>query len=219
MAVLGDITKININGNELTIKDGALTDAVEQIVDAITDNNQVISERINNLNSRLETIEGSNFCTKDELIDDEEVIAETFNDINTRLEYAENNLGETNVIEVISFNGQTAVISGKTAVILTDIEKTPLVTGIAASSVTIEPYKMYSFGTVSTSMNIVYDTSKEVSGYCAQYMFRFVAGANCEITLPNGTKFEENGSNITFVTGRTYEYNITDGLCVIVEFL
>lgn len=52
MAVLGNISTINVNGNELTIKDAALTEIVEEIIEAIGANNGDISERINNLHER-----------------------------------------------------------------------------------------------------------------------------------------------------------------------
>ena len=52
MANLGYVSSFNINGNELSLKDAALTEIVEEIVEAIGANNGDISERINNLHER-----------------------------------------------------------------------------------------------------------------------------------------------------------------------
>ena len=52
MANLGNVSVLNINGNELTIKDAALTEIVEEIIEAIGANNDNIAERINNLHDR-----------------------------------------------------------------------------------------------------------------------------------------------------------------------
>lgn len=52
MAILGNVSTLNINGNELTIKDAALTEIVNEIIEAIGANNDNIAERINNLHDR-----------------------------------------------------------------------------------------------------------------------------------------------------------------------
>lgn len=52
MANLGNVSTLNINGNELTIKDAALTEIVNEIIEAIGANNDNIAERINNLHDR-----------------------------------------------------------------------------------------------------------------------------------------------------------------------
>lgn len=52
MANLGYVSSFNINGNELSLKDAALTEIVEEIIEAIGANNGDISERINNLHDR-----------------------------------------------------------------------------------------------------------------------------------------------------------------------
>lgn len=97
------------------------------------------------------------------------------------------------------------------------VQKVPLVTGSTASTVVIDPYKMYNFGTLSTSMSVSFNTSAETSGCCAQYMFRFIAGNGCSLTLPNAVSYC-GGTLPSFTTGRTYEINITDNLCVVAEF-
>lgn len=52
MANLGYVSTLNVNGNELTIKDTALTEIVNEIIEAIGANNDDISERINDLHER-----------------------------------------------------------------------------------------------------------------------------------------------------------------------
>ena len=52
MPNIGNVSKLNINGTELSIKDSALTDIVNNIIDAIGENNEDISEHINNLNEK-----------------------------------------------------------------------------------------------------------------------------------------------------------------------
>ena len=52
MPNLGFVSTFNINGNELSLKDAALTEIVKEIIEAIGANNGDISERINNLHER-----------------------------------------------------------------------------------------------------------------------------------------------------------------------
>ena len=89
--VLGDLSKFVINGNEMNIKDAALTETVDEIIYAIQQNNQEIGDRINDLNTRLETIEDTDY-----------VGVTSFN-------------GETGAITytapVTSVNGQTGVVN------------------------------------------------------------------------------------------------------------
>lgn len=98
-----------------------------------------------------------------------------------------------------------------------NLDKIPYSSTSAAASVTIEPYKMYDFGTLSTAMTVSFDTSKEISGYARQYMLRFVAGEGCDITLPNGVYYLNNVEPV-FTAGRTYEFDITNMMCVFGEF-
>ena len=95
--------------------------------------------------------------------------------------------------------------------------KTPLISIVPTASTTIDPYKMYDLGTVSSAITIVFNTSAEVSGYCAEYLLKFVAGSGCAISLPNGVIYS-GGSAPTYVSGRTYEINICNGLAVVGEF-
>lgn len=52
MANLGNVSVLNINGNQVTIKDPILTEVVNEIIEAIGANNGNISEHINDLHNR-----------------------------------------------------------------------------------------------------------------------------------------------------------------------
>lgn len=96
--------------------------------------------------------------------------------------------------------------------------KTPMVNVVPVSTTqTIEPYKMYDFGTLSDTYTILFDTTKEEFGYVNEYSFRFSAGASCGITLPNAVKYA-NGVIPTYVNGHTYEINIINNCAAVVEF-
>ena len=95
--------------------------------------------------------------------------------------------------------------------------KTQLKSASTGATVTLEPYKTYDFGTLSSSMAISLDTSKEISGFCAEYCFRFTAGSGCSITLPSGVKMS-GGAMPVYATGRVYEFSISDNLCAVGEF-
>ena len=95
--------------------------------------------------------------------------------------------------------------------------KTPVISMSPAASVTIQPFKMYDFSTLSLSMSITLGTDGVLDNYCTEYAFRFTAGANASITLPQAVKFS-NGEQPTLQIGRTYEYNIVDNMCTIGEF-
>ena len=95
--------------------------------------------------------------------------------------------------------------------------KMPLTSITPTQTTTIDPYIMYNLGTVSSAITIVFNTSAEVAGYCAEYLIKFVAGNDCSITLPSGTKYN-GGSAPTYVSGRYYEINICNGLAVVGEF-
>jgi len=95
--------------------------------------------------------------------------------------------------------------------------RTPLVTGTPATTVTLDPYKVYNFGTLTQAMVVSFNSALVPSGYCAEYTLRFTAGAGAAITLPNNVKIN-NGSLPTFTVGRVYEINIVDNLAVVGEF-
>lgn len=104
-----------------------------------------------------------------------------------------------------------------TATEIANLDKIPYITASTAASVTIEPYKMYDFGTLSTAMTVVFDTSKEINGYAQQYMFRVTAGQDCSITLPVGVNYLNNVEPV-FTEGHVYEFDITNLMCVFGEF-
>lgn len=95
--------------------------------------------------------------------------------------------------------------------------KIPLVETSPSQTITIDPYKMYNLGTVSGNTTIIFNTSEEVSGYCAEYLMTFVAGNNCNILLPNGVKYN-GGSAPEYISGRNYEIDVCNGMAVVGEF-
>lgn len=93
----------------------------------------------------------------------------------------------------------------------------PLKSEEVSSSIVMKPYIMYNLGTVDSTINISLEANNVNGPYCKEYMFRFTAGANCAINLPNTVKF--NGGLVpTFTAGRIYEYNIVDNLADVGEF-
>ena len=93
----------------------------------------------------------------------------------------------------------------------------PLKSEEGSSSIVVKPYIMYNLGTVDSAINISLEGNNVNGTYCKEYMFRFTAGANCAINLPNTVKF--NGGLVpTFTAGRIYEYNIVDNLADVGEF-
>ena len=76
---------------------------------------------------------------------------------------------------------------------------------------------MYNLGTVNSSIIISLEDNNVNGTYCKEYMFRFTAGSNCIINLPNTVKFN-GGSAPKLTAGRTYEYNIVNNLAVVGEF-
>lgn len=87
----------------------------------------------------------------------------------------------------------------------------------ADTSVNINPYIMWNFGTVDMAMTITFNSSREVPGTVPEYMLRFVAGNNCNIILPSNIIYA-NGITPTYVAGRTYEINIAYNCAVVGEF-
>lgn len=87
------------------------------------------------------------------------------------------------------------------------------------SSPSIDPYQMNDLGTVNVStLQVSFNTAKEVSGYTKEYTIRFVAGQNLTtVTLPQGVLWA-NGTAPTFVTGHTYEINVVNNCAVVGEF-
>ena len=124
------------------------------------------------------------------------------------------------VPEMLGKNGYSAelpTLTGNATIAISTDTKTPLVSGTTAASVTLDPYKVYNFGTLNTAMTITFSDTGVISGYCVEYSFRFTAGTNAEITLPSGCVYG-GGAAPTFVAGHIYEYNIIDNLVVVGEF-
>jgi len=126
------------------------------------------------------------------------------------------------VPEMLGKNGYSAelpTLTGNTTLVISsdiaNIEKTPLISGTAAAAVTLDPYKVYDFGTLTLAMTISLNAG--TSGYCAEYSFRFTAGTGAAITLPNNCKYV-SGTAPTITSGHTYEYNIIDNLVVVGDF-
>ena len=93
----------------------------------------------------------------------------------------------------------------------------PLKSEEGSSSIVMKPYIMYNLGTVDSVINISLEGNNVNGTYCKEYMFRFTAGPNCSINLPNTVKFK-GGLVPTFTAGRIYEYNIVDNLADVGEF-
>jgi len=154
------IDEISINGIKYTIRDKSTQQALSALIETTLENNNEISEHINDLNDRLEVIE--------------------------QIEH--------------------------------DKDKTPLITvANIGSTITIDPYALYDFGTVNKKVTVSFAISKEEPGYCAQYAIKFVAQEGCEIVLPS-TVIYENGNIPMFVVGRTYEFYINNNIVSVGEF-
>lgn len=92
---------------------------------------------------------------------------------------------------------------------------TPEVSSGNPASITLEQGKMYNLGTVTRTVTV--SLAAPISGYVAEYMMRFVAGAGCAITLPSGVKYL-NHVTPTYTSGHSYEIDIVDNLVVVGEF-
>lgn len=126
------------------------------------------------------------------------------------------------VPEMLTKNGYAAelpTLSANTTLVvasdIVNIEKTPLISGTAAASVSLDSHKVYDFGTLTLAMSITLNAGP--AGYSAEYYFRFTAGTGGAITLPNTCVYGA-GEAPTLVVGHTYEYSIVDNLVVVGEF-
>lgn len=95
--------------------------------------------------------------------------------------------------------------------------KIPLVTTTPSSTITIDPYKVYNFGTVSSTVTVSFNTQLEVSGYVAEYTIRFTAGNDCVVNLPQVCIYN-GGATPTYTSGHVYELCIHDNLVAVGEF-
>lgn len=97
------------------------------------------------------------------------------------------------------------------------LTKTPIISETPTPSVTIDPFKIYNFGTLNQSMTIIFGSSGVLQNHSVEYTFRFVAGSNASISLPIDCLYS-GGSAPTLTAGHTYEYNIVDNLVAVGEF-
>lgn len=95
--------------------------------------------------------------------------------------------------------------------------KIPLVNVSPSSTITIDPYKVYNFGNISSTITVSFNSSLEISGYVAEYTIRFTAGNGCDITLPQNCIYN-GGSAPTYTSGHIYELSIHDNLVAVGEF-
>lgn len=143
------------------------------------------------------------------IIENEYISAAALNDLNDRK--LDSSLVPTKLSDFI--NDTNYVIDAS----IQNLNKVPYVIETAATNVTIEPYKMYDFGTVSITMNIAFDTTKEVNGYTKEYMIRFTAETGCTVVLPN-TILYANRNIPNYTAGHIYEITIVNNCAVVAEF-
>lgn len=93
--VLNEISAINVNNNVMPIKDSQARNDINAIELAIIENNTSISQRINDLNGRMETLEGAqgSYVLNQEFADQSEVIATALTNLNTRVVSLEGSQG------------------------------------------------------------------------------------------------------------------------------
>lgn len=204
---------------EIEETEETIAQALSDLDERVTENTSAI-DSMSGLNSRLTQAE-SDIDELEEIVEEnEEITAGAMADLDARLT-SETTARET-LEQVVEDNELvTARALNELAnriVELKNLNKVPYTTITQiSSSITIEPYKMYDLGSLSNSHTIVFDTSKEEFGYVNEYMFRFVAGTSCSITLPNGVLYA-NGATPTYVSGHTYEIDVMNNCAAVVEF-
>jgi len=96
--------------------------------------------------------------------------------------------------------------------------KTPLVEIEPSSAITIDPNKVYTVtSALSENTVITFNDAEEENGYCNKYTIIFTVDSSITVTFPSGTLYKD-GNVPTYVTGRTYEAKICNGLAVINEY-
>lgn len=121
---------------------------------------------------------------------------------------------------MLQSNGYAAELPELTSdnvIALKDDVRTRLVQAQAASTVTVQPYRIYQLGTVLQAVSVQLGQEGVESGYSVEYTFRFTAGSGCSVTLPSTCKYN-GGQAPTLTAGHVYEYNIVDDLVVVGEF-
>lgn len=113
-----EISLLNINGTEYTIKDSLAQESIVEIFSAISTNNEQIGSRINDLNTRLSTIEGTQYeNVKPDWNAEAGSAAEILNKPTI-------SSGEQNVIEHIVFNNSELTPTQNKTVEITETDPT-----------------------------------------------------------------------------------------------
>lgn len=113
-----DISLLNINGTEYTIKDSLAQESIVELFSAISTNNEQIGSRINDLNTRLSTIEGTQYeNVKPDWNAEPGSSAEILNKPTI-------SSGEQNVIEHIVFNNSELTPTQNKTVEITETDPT-----------------------------------------------------------------------------------------------
>ena len=145
-----------------------------------------------------------------EIEDDEEVIATALTTLNTSI----NLLSSLNT-DIDDLKNDTSTLS----YIIERLNNLGKIVNVETltSAMTIDAYKIYKLGTVDQTVTISFDTTTEISGYSADYTIIFTADTSCSIILPNTCLYANNITPV-YVTGRTYEINISNNLVVVTSF-
>jgi len=82
-------------------------------------------------------------------------------------------------------------------------------------SMEIEPDVFYKFTAAVTSISLTFAEGE--SGYYHEYLFQFLAGASCALTLPDGVTWF-GGRAPTLTEGNTYQVSVVNNFAVYGEF-
>ena len=146
-----------------------------------------------------------------EIEDDEEVIATALTTLNTSINLLSSSLNT----DIDDLKNDTSTLS----YIIERLNNLGKIVNVETltSAMTIDAYKIYKLGTVDQTVTISFDTTTEISGYSADYTIIFTADTSCSIILPNTCLYANNITPV-YVTGRTYEINISNNLVVVTSF-
>lgn len=190
----------------------------QQVHDLVSDNNNDIEFSSNNGDIYRVGLTDNTYFSIDQTI--------TTGDIADGITYNHYFFTYSNNTYIISENIHTQLLTGDaTDTLLANqfpfINKKKYVsTTPSGTPHTIDPYQINDLGTINMGANIqlVFNSSKEVSGYAAEYIVRFVSGTNAKgVTLPSSVLWA-NGTAPTYVSGHTYEINVVNNLAVVGEF-
>ena len=202
---------------------------IADINEIIEENEEITAGALSDLDARLDDEASARESLEQVVEDNELVTARALNELADRLDdtgtitgIKMNNIiqGTEGVVDLGTVLTRQSLTNyyTKSEVDAKNLDKVPYTNvSQASSAITIEPYRMYDFGTLADSHTVTFDTTKEVGGYVKEYMLRFVAGTSCNITLPNGVLYA-NGLTPTYVTGHTYEIDVMNNCAAVVEF-